>query len=479
MTTLLQEIPDRPRARRGGGKAGGKEGDGLLRLIGNTPMVELTRFDTGPCRLFAKLEFLNPSGSIKDRIALSMIEGAEAEGHIRPGGTLVEATSGNTGVGLALIGALKGYRVVIVIPDKMSQEKIFHLRAHGAEVRVTRSDVPPGHPEHYMEMARLIAEQTENGFYVNQHSNPHNPRAHEEGTGPEIWDQMNHDLDAVVCGIGTGGTITGIGRYLTRAAPHVEMVLADPEGSVLVDYLETGELTEAGSWLIEGIGEDMLPPVGDLSLIGRAFRVSDADSLRAARELLRREGIMGGSSTGTLLAAALRYCLEQTQPKRVVMIVPDNGLKYLSKMYNDYWMRDQGFLERESHHDLRDLIARRHSDFATVTLGDGDTLLAAYSKMKLYDVSQIPVLDDAGGVIGIVDESDVLLSVFRNEDSFNQPVASAMTRRLETVDADRPIEDLMPIFQRDHVPIVMAEGKFLGLITRIDFLNHLRRRMRS
>ena len=217
----------------------------LLDMIGNTPTVELCNLDTGPCRLFAKLENQNPGGSIKDRIALSMIEGAETEGRIAPGGTLVEATSGNTGVGLALVGAMKGYRVIIVIPDKMSQEKIFHLRALGARVLVTRSDVPPGHPEHYQEMARRIGAETDNALYVNQHGNPHNPRAHEDGTGPEIWDQMGHDLDAVVCGIGTGGTLTGIGRYMRRVAPHVEMVLADPVGSILVDYLETGEIKRA------------------------------------------------------------------------------------------------------------------------------------------------------------------------------------------------------------------------------------------
>lgn len=447
----------------------------VLESIGDTPLVELRNLDTGPCRLFAKLEMHNPGGSIKDRIALTMIEGAEAEGRIRPGGTLVEATSGNTGVGLALVGAQKGYRVIIVIPDKMSQEKIFHMQALGADVRVTRTDVPPGHPEHYQEMARAIAAERDNALFVNQHANPHNPRAHDEGTAPEIWQQMNHDLDAVVIGVGTGGTLSGIGGFMRRVAPNVEMVLADPEGSILVDYLKTGELGKAGSWLVEGIGEDVLPPIGDLTLLGSAYTVSDAESFHAARELLRKEGILGGSSTGTLMAAALKYCREQDRPKRVVTLVPDSGMKYLSKMYNDYWMLDQGFLERESFGDLRDLISRRHWDHATITVRPTDTLLAAYGRMKLHDISQIPVLDDGGKVTGIIDESDILMSVFRHEERFSDPVGSAMMTRLETVTPDQPMESLMPIFEKDHVAIVMDEGRFLGLITRIDLLNHLRR----
>ena len=450
-----------------------------LDMIGNTPIVELRNLDTGPCRLFAKLEYLNPGGSIKDRIALTMIEGAEAEGRIKPGGTLVEATSGNTGVGLALVGGLKGYRVIIVIPDKMSQEKIFHMRALGAEVLVTRSDVPPGHPEYYQEMARRIAEETPNALYVHQHDNPHNPRAHEEGTGPEIWEQMGHDLDAVVCGMGTAGTLTGIGRFMQRVAPHVEMVLADPEGSILVDYLATGEVKEARPWLVEGIGEDVLPPIGDLTMVGSAYEISDADSFLAARALLQKEGIMGGSSTGTYIAAALRYCREQDRPKKVVTLIPDSGMKYLSKMYNDYWMTDQGFLERETYGDLRDLIGRHHEEHATVIVRPTDTLLTAYGRMKLYDVSQLPVLDEDGAVAGIIDESDILLTVFRDDDRFEEPVSSAMTSRLETVDSKQPLESLMPIFEQDRVAIVMDDGKFLGLITRIDLLNHLRRRLKQ
>ncbi len=450
----------------------------VLDSIGNTPMVELGRIDTGPCRLFLKLENQNPGGSIKDRIGKSMIEAAEKDGSLKPGGSLIEATAGNTGLGLALVAAQKGYRLIIVVPDKMAQEKIFHLRALGAEVVLTRSDVGKGHPEYYQDMAERIAAETD-AFYVNQFANPANPLAHETTTGPEIWDQMDHDLDAVVCGVGSGGTIAGLSRYFAKAAPGVEMVLADPQGSILAEYVETGKLsTEVGSWLVEGIGEDFLPPNADLSRVKTAYTVSDKDAMLTARELLAKEGILAGSSSGTLIAAALRYCRTQTTPKRVVTFVCDSGNKYLSKMFNDYWMLDQGFLERAHTGDLRDLITRRHAEHATVTVAPEDTLLIAYGRMKLYEVSQLPVLGADDKVAGLIDESDILLAVARDEAHFKNPVESAMTSRLQTLQASRPMDDLLPIFDAGHVAIVVEGEKFLGLITRIDLLNHLRRKMR-
>src|SRR5881227_3672743 len=243
----------------------------ILSLIGDTPLVEVTQLDTGPCQLFLKLENQNPGGSIKDRIALSMIEAAEDEGKLRPGGTVVEATAGNTGLGLALVAGAKGYRVVLVIPDKMSQEKISHVKALGAEVRLTRSDVTRGHPEYYQDMAARLAAEIPGSFYVNQFGNPANPIAHERGTGPEIWEQMGHHLDAVVCGVGSGGTITGLSRFFSRVQPHLEMVLADPAGSILVDYVKTGNVGTAGSWAVEGIGEDFVPDIADLSRVAEAY----------------------------------------------------------------------------------------------------------------------------------------------------------------------------------------------------------------
>ena len=448
----------------------------VLELIGNTPLVEVTRLDAGRCRLFLKLEHHNPGGSIKDRIALSMIAAAERERHIEKGSLIVEATAGNTGLGLALVAVHKGYRLLIVVPDKMSQEKIFHLRAMGAEIVLTRSDVAKGHPEYYQERAAAIARATPGAFYVNQFANPANPRAHEEGTGPEIWAQMQHDVDAIVVGVGTGGTITGLSRFFARASPQTEIVLADPQGSILAEYVRTRSVSgEAGSWLVEGIGEDFIPPVCDLSRVRRAYSIPDAEAFAVCRNLLKTEGIMAGTSSGTLIAAALRYCREQTVPKRVVSLVCDSGNKYLSKVYNDYWMLDHGFIERETYGDLRDLISRRHKEHAVATVNADETVTAAYQRMKLYDVSQLPVLKD-GRIVGIVTEEDILLEVYENPEHFGEPVSAAMESNLITLSPNDPVEKLRKIFERGMVAIVVDGDEFLGLITRIDLLNWLRRR---
>jgi cystathionine beta-synthase len=447
-----------------------------LDLIGNTPIVELTHFDTGPCRLFAKLESQNPGGSIKDRIGLSMIEAAEREGKLLPGGTIVEATAGNTGLGLAQVGVLKGYRIVLVVPDKMAREKIQHLRALGADVRITRSDVGKGHPDYYQDTAERLARQLD-AFYVNQFANPANPEAHEKTTGPEIWEQMNHDVQAIVAGIGSGGTLTGIGRFFRRVSPGTDIVLADPLGSILAPYIRTGKMTEAGSWTVEGIGEDFIPPNADLSLVDRAYTISDKESVEAARALLAKEGILAGSSSGTLLAAALRYCREQQTPKRVVTLVPDSGNKYLSKIYNDYWVIEQGLAERKLQGDLSDLITRRFDRGGTVTVGPDDALLVAYNRMRTADVSQLPVVKD-DRIVGILDESDILAFVeggdVHRAQAFRKPVHRAMTTKLHTLQICEKLDVLPPLFERNEVAIVLDGEKFVGLITRIDLINHLR-----
>jgi cystathionine beta-synthase len=451
----------------------------ILSLIGDTPLVEVTQIDTGPCHLFLKLENQNPGGSIKDRIGLSMIEAAEHEGKLEPGGTVIEATAGNTGIGLALVAGAKGYRVLLVIPDKMSQEKISHVKALGAEVRITRSDVTRGHPEYYQDVAARLAEQIPGGFYVNQFSNPANPLAHERTTGPEIWEQMRHDVDAIVVGVGSGGTLTGLGRFFNRVKPRrgIEMILADPTGSVLYEYVRTGKLAEAGSWAVEGIGEDFIPDIADMSLVTDAFEIDDEESFATVRELLRKEGIFGGSSTGTLVAGALRYCREQTKPKRVVSFVVDTGNKYLSKMYDDFWMTEQGFIHRAPHGDLSDLISHRYEAGEVISVGPTDTLLTAFKRMRDADVSQLPVVDQNGRAVGILDESDVLVKVHRDPSHFNDPVKNAMTDRLETLPPTAKISDLLEVFDRGRVTIVMDDDKFLGLITRTDLLSYLRLHM--
>ena len=448
----------------------------MIDLIGSTPMVELKHFDTGPCRLFIKLESQNPGGSIKDRIALSMIRAAEDDGSLKPGGTIVEATAGNTGLALALVGALRDYKIILVVPDKMAREKVQHLRALGADVRITRSDVGKGHPEYYQDVAERIARET-GGFHANQFGNPNNPLAHYHTTAPEIWDQMDGNVDAIVVGVGSGGTLSGIGRYFAEKSPKTRMVLADPIGSVLAHFVRTGEIVEAGSWNVEGIGEDFIPDNADLALVRDAFYVSDRESMEAARELLTKEGILAGSSSGTLLSAALRFCRQQTEPLRVVTFACDTGAKYLSKVYSDHWLAEQGLLERPIHGDLRDLVARQFSDGGVVSIRPSDTLLSAYNRLRQADVSQLPVIED-GRLVGILDESDILKGVeneeLAREARFKQLVDSVMTTSPQTLQVSEPIDSLLPIFEREEVALIMDGSDFVGVITRVDLINHLR-----
>lgn len=437
-------------------------------------MVELTRFDTGPCRLFLKLESQNPAGSIKDRVGVAMIEAAERDGRLQPGGTVVEATAGNTGLGLALVARAKGYRVVLVVPDKMSAEKVLHLKALGAEVHMARSDVMKGHPEYYQERAAALAADIPGAFFADQFNNPANPLAHETGTAPEIWAEMGHDVDAIVCGVGSGGTLTGLSRFFKRVQPSLQFVLADPAGSILADLVNTGSHGTPGSWVIEGIGEDFVPSICDLAAVSVAYAIPDAESLSNARELLKREGILGGSSTGTLLASALRYCRAQTTPKRVVSFVCDTGTRYLSKVYNDLWMVDQGLLARTRYGDLRDLISRRAEDGVVVSVGPGDTLLVAFQRMRAADVSQLPVLNE-GRLVGVIDETDLLLKLNGGAAHFRDAVSAAMSASPQTLAPGASLGELQRVLDRGLVAIVADTAGFHGLITRFDLLNHLRR----
>ncbi|MFA9217465.1 MAG: pyridoxal-phosphate dependent enzyme [Sphingomonadaceae bacterium] len=447
----------------------------LFTLIGNTPLVEVTRLDTGPCQLFLKLESQNPGGSIKDRIGLSIIEAAEADGRLQPGGTIVEATAGNTGLGLALVGRIKGYRVLLVVPDKMSTEKVLHLKALGADVRTTRSDVGKGHPAYYQDYAARLAAELPGAFFADQFNNPANPLAHETTTGPEIWQQTGHALDAIVVGVGSSGTLTGLTRYFRRVAPELEFVLADPQGSILAEYVNTGQLSDtSGAWAVEGIGEDFLPAIADLSGVRHAYTISDQDSFDSARALLRAEGILGGSSTGTLLAAALRYCRAQTTPKRVVSFVCDTGTRYLSKVYHDGWMHDQGLLQRPALHDLRDLIGRRHDAGEVDSVSPDDSLLLAFNRMRSADLAQLPVLAQ-GKLVGIIDESDLLLQVDGHAERFSTPVGQTMTARLETLLPAAGMAALRSTLERGLTAVIADTDTFYGLITRFDLLNHLRR----
>ena len=448
----------------------------ILEMVGRTPMLEITRIDTGPCRLFLKLELMNPGGSIKDRIGISMIEEAERRGDIHPGDTLVEATAGNTGIGLALVAAQKGYRLVLVLPDKMSQEKIFNLRAMGAEVILTRSDVAKGHPEYYQDVGRRIAKE-QGAYFINQFANADNPLAHEQTTAPEILEQLDGNVDAIVLGVGSSGTMAGICRYLAKHAPQVEVVLADPAGSILADYVNKGELHKpTAAWLVEGIGEDFIPDIADFSQVRKAYSISDAESFAAARNLLRAEGLLAGSSSGTLLAAALKFCREQTGPKRVVSFACDTGNKYLSKLYNDFWMEDQGFIEREKFGDLRDLVGRPHADHATITVGPTDVLATAHNRLRNAGFSQLPVMDK-DRLVGVVTEETIIEHVFGKPELMNSPVAGAMQSAFIKLEKSTSINNLVAMLQVQPYAAIMDGEEFLGLITRSDVLNYLRRQM--
>ena len=451
--------------------------DSLLDLIGNTPILKLKSLDTGPCNLFVKLESGNPGGSIKDLIGLSIIEEAEASGDLQPGGTIIEATAGNTGLGLALIAALKGYKIILVIPDKMSREKILHLEGLGAEIILTRSDVPEGHPEYYQDLARKIASETPGSFLADQFSNPANPLAHRTTTAPEIWEQMKGDVDAVVAGVGSGGTLTGLAQFFKSKNPDISMVAADPEGSVVADAILTGKYKyEGGSWLVEGVGEDFIPNNFDLSLMDDAEIVSDKEAFEVLQVLLKEEGILGGSSSGTLVAAAAKWCRKQTEPKNVVTFICDTGNKYLSKAFNKSWLHDNNLLESEKFGDLRDLISRRADQGEMITVAPSDSLLVAYNRMRASDISQLPVIKE-GDLLGIIDEEDVLISVSKNQGTFSDEVERHMIQQLDVLQYNASEDELIGILSEGKVAIIYSEDTFIGFITKVDLINYYRNRL--
>ena len=444
----------------------------LLSLIGNTPMLKLNAFDTGPCELFVKLESHNPGGSIKDRVGLAIIEAAERSGQLKSGGTIVEATAGNTGIGLALVAAIKGYKIILVIPDKMSREKILHLEGLGADIVLTRSDVPEGHPEYYQDLARTIVAKTPGAFLANQFSNPVNPMIHRTTTGPEIWQQMDGNLDAVVAGVGSGGTLTGMAEFFRERDPTITMVAADPEGSIVADAVTKGSFAyDGGSWLVEGVGEDFIPDVFNVDLIHDAVTVSDKEAFQTLQTLVSVEGILGGSSTGTLVAGAVKWCQKQTTPKRVVTFICDTGNKYLSKAFNKSWLHDNDLLEVTSAGDLTDLVNCRADRGEMVSVLPTDTLMTAYKRMRASDVSQLPVLNE-GKLVGVMDEEDVLFSVSQNKHYFAKTVGEFMTQQLDIVTADASEADLIDVLRQGKVAIIYQGDVFVGFITRVDLINH-------
>jgi cystathionine beta-synthase len=446
----------------------------LLSMIGNTPMLKLTAFDTGPCELFVKLESQNPGGSIKDRVGLAIIEEAEKSGELKAGGTIIEATAGNTGIGLALVAAIKGYKIILVIPDKMSREKILHLEGLGAEIVLTRSDVPEGHPEYYQDLARTIVAKTPGSFLANQFSNPANPMIHRTTTGPEIWDQMDGNIDAMVAGVGSGGTITGLAEFFKEKNPDIQMVVADPEGSIVADAVIKGSFSyEGGSWLVEGVGEDFIPDNLNVDLLDDAEVVTDKEAFQTLQVLIREEGVLGGSSTGTLVAGAVKWCQKQTSPKRVVTFICDTGNKYLSKAFNKSWLHDNDLLEVQTAGDVTDLINRRADQGDMISVSVSDTLLTAYKRMRASDISQIPVLDGEQ-LVGVLDEEDLLFNVSKSKTAFTQPVTDFMVTDLDVLPVGASEEDLLKTLTQGKVAIIYDGDTFVGFITKVDLINHYR-----
>jgi len=453
--------------------------DNILEAIGNTPLVRLNRIGRSlPCPIYAKLEFLNPGGSVKDRIGITMIAEAEGSGRLKPGGTVVESTSGNTGVGLAIACAIKGYKAIFVMPDKMSQEKIQLLRAFGAKVLITPTAVAPEDPRSYYSVANRIVEQTPNAILANQYHNPVNPRSHFLTTGPEIWEQTGGRVTDVVIGMGTGGTISGVGRYLKQRNPHIRMIGVDPTGSILLETWQRGQVpddVQATSYKVEGIGEDFLPTSLDLSMIDDVLRVTDKESFLWTRCLVKEEGIFCGGSSGSAVAAAVRYAQDLDPERLVVVILPDSGSRYLSKVFDDKWMRENGFLEIEwGEVSLQELLeAKTGPGLICAPLEAAMTEVIA--QMKENDISQVPALNPDGTLAGIVTEVDLLIHMLEagHEHSHQESIAAIAQPAEAVFPVHASLEDALPSVMDGNVILITEGDHPVGILTKIDVLDFI------
>lgn len=453
--------------------------DNILGAIGNTPLVRLSRIGRDlPVPLYAKLEFMNPGGSVKDRVGANIIEQAEKRGEIQPGGTIVEATSGNTGVGLAIAAALKGYKTIFVMPDKMSNEKILLLRAYGAKVVITPTAVAPEDPRSYYEVAKKFARETPNAILANQYHNPDNPKTHEMTTGPELWDQTDGRVTDVIIGMGTGGTISGIGRFLKSKNPDIKIVGVDIEGSILTEIWQSGGKIPEGAYpktyKVEGIGEDFLPSATDLSVVDWIERAGDRESFLWARQLVRQEGIFAGGSSGSAMAGAVKYCRKLSGDRLPVVIFPDSGSRYLSKFYDDKWMREFGFLTMEfGETTLGDLLlAKPNKTLYTASLGD--SIRKVVGIMHQHSVSQMPVVGANGELIGLLEEVDLLNHMLDGHTHVHDEAIDSLVQNAGAVfPRETSLEETMPSLTSGYALIVVENSKPVGILTKIDVLDYV------
>ena len=452
--------------------------DNVLGAMGNTPLVRLNRIGRDlPVPLYAKLELMNPGGSVKDRVGANIIEQAEKRGELVPGGTIVEATSGNTGVGLAIAAALKGYNTIFVMPDKMSNEKILLLRAYGAKVVITPTAVGPEDPRSYYEVAKKFARETPNAILANQYHNPDNPKTHEMTTGPELWEQTDGRLTDVIIGIGTGGTISGVGRYLKSKNPDIQVVGIDIEGSILTEIWENNGKIPLGAYpktyKVEGIGEDFLPGAMDISVIDAIERAGDRESFLWARQLVKQEGIFAGGSSGSAIAGAIKYCRKLPAGRIPVVILPDSGSRYLSKFYDDKWMRESGFLSMEfGEMPLSDLLmAKPNKTVHMATLGD--SIRKVVSVMHQHSVSQMPVIDASNNLAGMIEEVDLLNFLIDAKHSHDEPIDKLVQKAESVFPPDTTLEDAMLSLKSGNALVVVENNEPKGILTKIDVLDYV------